>query len=228
MATKQYLDQAGVDAFWAKVKSETSAAQSAAEAKAKEAKDAADKVAADLTATNSNVSALSEKVTAMGSVLSFKGVKENASALPSTGNKTGDVWHVTDRSAEYVWDGSTWEELGSTIDLSGYAAKQHTHTASQITDFITSVDSRVPITSVKVNGTALSISSKAVNVTVATGTTNGSIKVAGTDISVKGLGTAAYTASSAYATAAQGAKADTALQPADIEAIPVSYIQALS
>ena len=54
---------------------------------------------------------------------------------------------------------------------------------------------------------------------VATGTANGTIAVNtnGTtaDVSVKGLGSAAYTASTAYATAAQGALADTALQSGD-------------
>lgn len=48
------------------------------------------------------------------------------------------------------------------------------------------------------------------------GATNGTIAVDGTDVAVHGLGTAAYTASTAYATAAQGALADTALQSADI------------
>ena len=42
--------------------------------------------------------------------------------------------------------------------------------------------------------------------------TNGTFSVKGTEIAIKGLGTAAYTASTAYATAAQGAKADTAIQ----------------
>lgn len=75
--------------------------------------------------------------------------------------------------------------------------------------------------------------------TIATGTANGTIKVDGTDVAVKGLGSAAYTdttaydaagsastaetnaknyadsLSSNYATAAQGTKADTALQPND-------------
>ena len=51
---------------------------------------------------------------------------------------------------------------------------------------------------------------------VTTGSANGTIAVKGTDVAVKGLGSAAYTASTAYATAAQGAKADTALQPEDI------------
>ncbi|MDR0967214.1 MAG: hypothetical protein LBL75_00040 [Rickettsiales bacterium] len=50
--------------------------------------------------------------------------------------------------------------------------------------------------------------------TIVTGTANGSIKVDGTDVSVAGLGSAAFTASTAYATSAQGALADTALQAA--------------
>lgn len=58
--------------------------------------------------------------------------------------------------------------------------------------------------------------------TIATGTSNGTVKVtpssgAAYDVAVKGLGTAAYTATTAYATAAQGAKADTAVQPADLD-----------
>ncbi len=52
---------------------------------------------------------------------------------------------------------------------------------------------------------------------VTTGTTNGTIKVKGTEVPVAGLGTAAYTESSAYATAAQGAKADTAMQVSDLQ-----------
>lgn len=55
---------------------------------------------------------------------------------------------------------------------------------------------------------------------VASGTANGTIAVNtnGTtaDVAVTGLGSAAYTNSTDYATAAQGAKADTAVQPADL------------
>ena len=51
---------------------------------------------------------------------------------------------------------------------------------------------------------------------VVEGSTNGTVSVDGTDVAVHGLGTAAYTAASDYATAAQGAKADTALQAADL------------
>ncbi|MDR2769929.1 MAG: hypothetical protein LBB08_00595, partial [Rickettsiales bacterium] len=57
------------------------------------------------------------------------------------------------------------------------------------------------------------------SVGLASGTNNGTVKltVGGTatdNIAVKGLGSAAYTASTAYATAAQGVKADSALQSA--------------
>ena len=48
--------------------------------------------------------------------------------------------------------------------------------------------------------------------TLTTGDNNGTVKFNGTDVAVKGLGSAAYTESTAYATAAQGAKADSAVQ----------------
>lgn len=51
---------------------------------------------------------------------------------------------------------------------------------------------------------------------IATGSANGTISVDGSDVAVKGLGSAAYTNANAYATAAQGGKADTAVQPGDL------------
>ena len=52
--------------------------------------------------------------------------------------------------------------------------------------------------------------------TLAEGTVNGTVKFNGTDVKVHGLGSAAYTGSSAYATSAQGEKADTAVQSISI------------
>jgi hypothetical protein len=46
--------------------------------------------------------------------------------------------------------------------------------------------------------------------TLVTGTTNGTVKFNNTEVAVAGLKSAAYTEASAYATAAQGAKADAA------------------
>lgn len=52
--------------------------------------------------------------------MNYKGTKATTSALPSTGNAQGDVWHVTADGSEWAWNGSTWEELGTAVDLSGY------------------------------------------------------------------------------------------------------------
>ena len=49
------------------------------------------------------------------------------------------------------------------------------------------------------------------SILVQEGTTDGTIKVAGEEVAVHGLGSAAYTDSTAYATAAQGQKADDAM-----------------
>lgn len=52
--------------------------------------------------------------------MNYKGTKATTSALPSSGNTQGDVWHVTADGSEWAWNGSAWEELGSAVDLSGY------------------------------------------------------------------------------------------------------------
>lgn len=62
-------------------------------------------------------SAISSAIT---TVMDYKGSVATVDALPASGNKAGDVYHVTATNGEYAWNGTTWEELGSTIDLSGY------------------------------------------------------------------------------------------------------------
>ena len=57
---------------------------------------------------------------AVSSVFTYKGTKATVAALPSSGNTTGDVWHVTADGSEYIWNGSAWQELGTVVDLSGY------------------------------------------------------------------------------------------------------------
>lgn len=65
----------------------------------------------------------------VASVFKFKGTKPTFEDLPKTGNVEGDVWHVEADHIEYVWatvDGAlspSWEALGGTIDLNGYALK---------------------------------------------------------------------------------------------------------
>ena len=73
-------------------------------------------------------------VSDIASVMTYKGTKANYAALPSSGNTTGDVWHLTDTGAEWAWDGNAWQELGTAIDLSGYATKATTLGGYGITD----------------------------------------------------------------------------------------------
>lgn len=58
----------------------------------------------------------------MASAVEWKGTVAKVSALP-TGAEKGDMWHVEEKSAEYVWNGSAWEEVGSIVDLSNYYTK---------------------------------------------------------------------------------------------------------
>lgn len=58
--------------------------------------------------------------TALSAAMTYKGTKATVDALPATGNKIGDVWHVTADGGEYAWSGTAWEELGSVMDLSDY------------------------------------------------------------------------------------------------------------
>lgn len=56
----------------------------------------------------------------IASVLTYKGTKATTGELPQSDNKTGDVWHVTADGGEYAWNGSAWEALGSSVNLSNY------------------------------------------------------------------------------------------------------------
>ena len=131
----------------------------------------------------------------------------------------------------------TWE-YEYTLNNSSFTASQWT----AINSGITSDDVSLIATALQPNDNVSSLTNDSgylVSSDIATGSTNGTISVNGTDVSVYGLGSAAYTASSAYdasgsastaetnaknyadglasnyATAAQGSLADTALQPND-------------
>lgn len=55
-------------------------------------------------------------------VLTYKGVLATVEELQSVeAPATGWVYHITATGAEYAYNGSEWEELGSEVDLSAYA-----------------------------------------------------------------------------------------------------------
>ena len=76
-------------------------------------------------AVNIDLSGYAKK-TDITAVLKYKGAKDAVADLPSTGNTTGDVWHVNANNGEYAWDGTEWQELGSSVDLSAYSTKAET------------------------------------------------------------------------------------------------------
>lgn len=65
----------------------------------------------------------------VAAALDYKGTKDTYDDLPTEGNKKGDVWNVvgahgtTPAGTNYAWDGTQWDPLGGTIDLSGYYTK---------------------------------------------------------------------------------------------------------
>lgn len=124
-----------------------------------------------------------------------------------TDPESGDVVVMSDNAKEYVYDGTAWREVG---DETEFVKKTTTIAGVDLQDNITDSELRTALNvadgaqvnvleGVKVNGTDLTIdANKKVNVTVAEGATNGTVAVNGADVAVHGLGTAAYTASTAY------------------------------
>ena len=71
-------------------------------------------------ANSADVYTKSEVDSLVTGALHYKGTKATVADLPASGNKTGDMWHVTADGGEYAWNGTAWEPMGSEIDLSGY------------------------------------------------------------------------------------------------------------
>lgn len=67
--------------------------------------------------------------TALSSVLVYKGSCTYAN-LPSSDQKVGDCWNVTDAhesypaGTNYAWDGTSWDALGGIFDTSNFKTKQ--------------------------------------------------------------------------------------------------------
>lgn len=95
----------------------------------------------------------------ISAVLKYKGTKATIANLPSSGNTTGDVWHVTANNGEYAWDGSEWQELGSTITIPANTGSSTTGItiADHSTTTIYGVQSTTTIASKVTLGTAFTI-----------------------------------------------------------------------
>lgn len=56
----------------------------------------------------------------VSSVYRFMGSVATYNDLPSSGQTVGDTYNVEDTGANYAWDGTQWDKLSETVDLSQY------------------------------------------------------------------------------------------------------------
>lgn len=126
------------------------------------------------------------------------GVDQNLPSAP-TSPKEGQFYWNTATKEDMIFNGNAWVSR---------TAQGKTYTQGD---------------GISISGTV--ISNAGVR-SISTGTTNGTISVntGGTtaNVAIRGLGGAAYTESAAYATAAQGALANTAVQPGDLADVATS------
>lgn len=60
----------------------------------------------------------------LGKVLNYKGAKNSLAEIEAiTDGNIGDVYVDKSSGIEYIWDGTQWDALGNTVDLSGYVTK---------------------------------------------------------------------------------------------------------
>ena len=86
--------------------------------------------------------------------MTYKGTKSSTANLPSSGNRTGDVWHISSDGSEWAYDGSAWQELGKAIDLSNYITTGST-SAAAVTGISIANHSTVSITGVQSSTTSV-------------------------------------------------------------------------
>lgn len=103
----------------------------------------------------------------LSAALVFKGTKATVANLPTSGNKVGDVWYVTEDDGEYVWtDANAWEAFGQIHDA---ASSTHTHAVTVTgTNGTSTVTGTVTVPTVTKTAKYLSASASAPTITKTT------------------------------------------------------------
>ena len=129
------------------------------------------------------------------------------------GGSTSDPGTATSHYNEYMLINGAFELVGSSqVDLSGYATETFVTEAIGALDVADAAVANQYVSQVVETDGKIAVTRAPLPVTSVTeGSANGAIAVNGADVNVHGLGSAAYTETSAYATAAQGATADRVL-----------------
>ena len=98
----------------------------------------ADKTQLNNYVTTATANSTYAKKSDITNIYKFKGTKTNYADLPTTNRVTGDVWNITNADAEHgikagdnvAWNGTAWDNLSGTVDLSAYATTSTTDAMS--------------------------------------------------------------------------------------------------
>ena len=168
---------------------------------------------ADVLEVSGQVSSMSETVEGL---TTDTHTHENKSVLDAITSARTEGWDtaagsVHTHSNASVLDGITaekveaWDDAVSGLDDKvdvvegkGLSTNDYTTAEKEKLESIAASAQTNVIETVKVNGTALTVTDKAVDILVAEGTANGTVKVNGVDVNVHGLGSAAYQDTTAF------------------------------
>ena len=130
--------------------------------------------------------------------------------VPQEDGTVDDPGTATSHYNEYMLINGAFELIGSSqVSLTGYATETFVTNAINALDVAdTAVTNQYVSQVVETDGKIAVTRAELPVKSVTEGSANGTIAVNGVDVNVHGLGSAAYTETSAYATAAQGTKAD--------------------
>lgn len=98
----------------------------------------ADKTQLNNYVTTTTANSTYAKKSDITNIYKFKGTKTNYADLPKTDRVIGDVWNITNANAEHgikagdnvAWNGTEWDNLSGTVDLSAYATTSTTDAMS--------------------------------------------------------------------------------------------------
>lgn len=139
-----------------------------------------------------------------------EGADENTIYMVPQDGSVEDPGTSTSHYNEYMLINGAFELIGSSqVDLSGYATETFVTEAIGALDVADAAVANQYVSQVVETDGKIAVTRVPLPVTSVTeGSANGTIAVNGADVNVHGLGSAAYTETTAYATAAQGTKAD--------------------
>ena len=83
----------------------------------------------------------------IGTVYKYRGSKETYDQLPTTGQEVGDVWNIINGDFAHgilpgdnvAWNGTTWDRLSGTVDLSNYATTEQVEEIAEVVNSIPNI-----------------------------------------------------------------------------------------